>query len=105
MNRKPTPPNLRTPCGDENSYRLQALRVEPSTKSTIDSMAKLAGVVDRLSERLYGSADTASPRKLKEFYDRVKMRGVDPHIRPITDLAKDGGTWSGDGRDSPARPG
>jgi hypothetical protein len=78
-------------------YRLQALRIEPSTKSTIDNLAKLTAVVDRLSERLHGSADTTLPQALQEFYRRIKMKTVDPSIRPITEVAKHG-SWTGNGR-------
>ena len=82
----------------EARYRLQALRIEPSTKATVDSMAKLTAVVDRLSERLYGSVDTALPKVFRQFYDLVKMTPKDPGLTPIDRLVTTG-SYTGDGRD------
>ena len=79
-------------------YRLEALRFRPDSAETIGLQVKLSGLVADLHERLHGSAEAVAADELQAVFRSFRITTRDPGIKSITELASDGGSWTGDGR-------
>lgn len=84
-------------------FRLEALRFEPDSKSTIDSYSKLSARMMGLHETLYAQG-TGLQDQLKQFR-QIMMEHKDPDVTAVDTLINklDGGSYSGDGGDEMPR--